>query len=112
MENKKIYIFLFCVLVLLLGGCSANKMSNPNGFMLNPPRDLKVKGNRGSDTMTLTWKAPKPTSASFEKYEVYNDGVLYMVTMTNDLTTQNNGGFTVVAVYKEGKSVPSNGSNR
>ena len=109
MNRNKAFIILISMIILFIVGCAANKFSNPSGFMLNPPRNLKLQRATETTHRTITWESPRPTNASFIEYEIHFDGRRYQTTTSNTLTTQNRGTYIIIAVYSEGKSVPSNG---
>ena len=100
-------ISIIILILLLLLGC-AEKITNPKGYLLNPPRNVEISWSTNLGN-TLTWDAPEWSLATFQHYEVVYGTLSSTVTHTATTTSRSWSSkdyvpFNVKAVYKEGKS--------
>ena len=105
MKIKKISIIILMLLLLL--GCT-DKVTNPKGYLLNPPRNVTLSFSTDYGS-TLSWDAPEWSLATFQHYEVVYGTLTSTDTHTATTTSRSWSSteyitFNVKAVYKEGNS--------
>ena len=103
----KIISIIAIIMLLLLLGCT-DKVTNPKGYLLNPPRNVEISWSTDSGS-TLTWDAPDWSFATFKHYEVTYGTLTSTKTYTATTTSRSWSSteylpLNVKAVYKEGKS--------